>query len=347
MSSLRFRCAVIAVPLAWAVPAARAQTVAGERARIAVLTTRLGALNAALDSVRRREDIVQVDGVRVIVKPEQRSHAEAVVHEALAQLERTLGAEDRRLLDGWLVTRWQMGMAASDDPQRDIAAIVRAAGDDRLNRIGGTRLRAWADWWRSSEEDLQGAYLDLVTSPAVAATHCLENDVRSCAAILGLDSVGDPWRDLFDAAGRRVLVARAWGYLRSPRAPGLADAARLFEECEDQRSDDACVALLHTATLIPNLISNRARRSVVDVARRLGGNGTFTRLVADTTAAVGTRMAAAAGVPLDSLIHVWHARVVAAHPTSTGARAVDGWVSFLVVIIAGGLAMRSTRWRLA
>jgi hypothetical protein len=345
MSSFRRRCAFIAVVLGWAAPLAHAQTVAEQREHIASLTARLRTLNAALDSVRRRVDTIEVEGIRVALRPEARSRAGTVVRAALAELERRLGPTDRRLLDGWVVIRRG---AAWTDPQPAIDDLLRAAGDERLSDLGGSALRVWADWWRSSEEDLQGAYLDLVTSPTVAATHCFEGSIRSCVDILGLDTVANLWRDLFDAAGRRVWVSRRLNYLRSARAPRLAEPARLFRECTNQQSDDACLALLHTTgTPIPDLVSRRTKRSLVFVARSLGGDGTFTRLVADTTGLIGHRLSAAANVPLDSLLHVWHARVLEAEPPSTRVGPVAAWTSLLVVVLAGLFSLRSTRWRLA
>ncbi len=344
MSSLGHRCAVITVFLGWAASVAHAQTVAEQRERIASLTTRLRTLDAALDSIRQRMDTIEVEGIRVVLRPEARSGAAIVVREALAELERRLGPEDRRLLDGWVITRRR---ATWTDPPLVIDDIVRAAGEEHLSQIGGSTLRVWADWWRSSDEDLQGAYLDLVTSPMVAATRCFEGRVPSCMDILGLDTVADPWLDLFDAAGRRVWVSRHLRYLRSAKAPQLTEPGRLLRECTDDQSDNACLALLSTMPLpLPNFLSARTKRSVVFVARSLGGDGTFARLVADTTAPLADRLAAAANAPLDSLIHVWHTRVLEAEPPSTGVGTAAAGTSLLVIIVAGVLSLRSTRWRL-
>jgi hypothetical protein len=143
-----------------------------------------------------------------------------------------------------------------------------------------------------------------------------------------------------------MFIARRWDWLRSARWRGFAKLAALFRQCVDSRLDDACLRLLHMQLSYRSALPGRGVRSLVLEARVIGGEGTFTRLVADTTAPLGDRLAAAAGVPLDSLLRVWHARMLEAAPARTRVGSVSAWMSFLVVALAGTLALRSTRWRL-
>ena len=345
MSSLRHRCAIAAALLGGAVPIAHAQTVVAQRARVAALTTKLRELDASLDSIRRLEDTIEVDGVRFVVKPEHRAEAEDAAHRALAELERSLGTQDRRLLDGWVSTALREGWTDEYGLQRAINKVVAGAGG-KLAELGGSNLRSWASWWNPSEQDLPAAHLDLVTSLSAAATQCFAGSTLWCARVLGIDSLADPWLDLYDAAGRRMFVARRWDWLRWARWRGFAKPAALFRQCVDGRLDDACLHLLHMEVSYRSALPGRGVRSLVLEARVIGGEGTFTRLVADTTAPLGDRLAAAAGVPLDSLLRAWHTRVLAAAPAPTRVGSVSGWMSVLVVAIAGALALRSTRWRL-
>ena len=345
MSSLCHRCVVIAALLDAVVPVAHAQTVVAQRARVAALTTKLRELDASLDSIRRLEDTIEVDGVRFVVKPEHRAEAEDAARRALAELERSLGTQDRRLLDGWVSADLREGWTDEYGLQRAINKVV-AGGGGRLAELGGSNLRSWASWWNPSAQDLPAAHLDLVTSLSAAATRCFAGSTLWCARVLGIDPLADPWLDLYDAAGRRLFVARRWDWLRSARWRGFAERAELFRQCVDSRLDDACLRLLHMELSYPSALPERGVRSLVLEARVIGGEGTFTRLIADTTAPLGDRLAAAAGVPLDSLLRVWHARMLEAAPARTRVGSVSAWMSFLVVATAGALALRSTRWRL-
>lgn len=328
-----------------------AQTVARHRARVDALTRRLTGLEARMDSLERLEDTLEIDGVRFVVPPGQQPLAAEAARRALAQLERRYGAADRRLFDG-LVVRMGGVLADADRLRQDVNPIVVMVDNLRFNGLGGSALDAWGAWWAGDDYDLRGAYLDLVTSPSVAATRCFEGDIARCAQILGLEPVADPWTDLFDEGGRRIWIARRMGYLEWWGWPTPETGATLFRQCVEGHADAACLELLHMDSLPapvprPDVLSSRARRSLLVVSRDAGGDGTFTRLLADTTAPLGSRLSAAAGMPLDSLLATWHARVRAAEPEATRVGAVAGWTSVLAVILAGALALRSTRWRLA
>jgi hypothetical protein len=342
MCSLRRLTVAVALSCG-ALPAA-AQTMADQQERVAALSARLGRLVARLDSLQGLDDTVYVDGVGFVVKPEHRARAEEAARLALTELERMLGRADRRLLDGWVSTELRNGWADEDDRARAVADVVRAAGDDRLFALSGRQLRPWIWWWSPEEGDLARAHLDLVTSPSAAATACFEGDIRWCARVLRIETVDDPWTQLLDAADRRVWVANRMRWVvRGPQ--GEEHAARL-RRCVDGRVDKACLDLLHVGWVeFPPLVSAQTMRSVVLVARDVGGEGAYTRLLADTTAPLGDRLAAAAGVPLDSLLHVWRARVGEAAPAGGPVGSIDGWASFALALLAGALSLRSTRWR--
>jgi hypothetical protein len=347
MSNRGARMIVLLVATAIAAPNLSAQTIVEARARAAALTAQLRALEATRDSLRRAQDTIDVDGVRFVVKPGNRAQAEQAAHLALAELDSVLGPRDRHLLDGWVSSALLNGWADSAGPRRAVNDVVAAAGDRRLLSLGGLTLRRWGRWWQQDSDDLRGAFLSLVTSPSAAARNCLGGDTHACAAVLGLVPTGDRWLDLFDPAGRRVWVRSRFGWLPAARQPRYQRYAAEYQRCVAENVDAACLDVLHAYSLeAPLLLSTRCQLSVVAVARSLGGDGTLTRLVADTTAPVGDRLAAAATVPLDSLLRVWHERVVAARPPGTRVGLVAGWTSVLVVMMAGGLAMRSTRWRL-
>ena len=348
MSSVVGRIAAAIVLVTGVVPGVHGQTVAEQRARVTALAAQLHSLTAKRDSIERATDTIDVEGVRFVVPPRAQARAEEVARRALAELERQLGSQDRQLLNGWVSTVLERRFPAADGSRATVATVVGAAGSQRLRDLGGSALYQWSDWWRPEERDLEGAYLDLITLPASGATKCFEGETQACAALLALTPGQDPWQEALDAAQRRRLVAQRLAYLRSPRGGALMrDRSERFRQCVDGEVDDACLNLLHTYWgTFSSLVSARTKRSVMLVARSLGGEGTFSRLVADTTAPLGARLSAAAGAPLDSLLRAWHARVLEAEPAPTRVGPVAGWTSFLVILIAGALAMRSTRWRL-
>jgi hypothetical protein len=346
MSSLGRRPVLGLAVAACAATAAHGQTVDQQRARVELLAARLASLEARLDSLERLQDTLEVDGVRFVVQPGQRAQAEEAARRGLAELERRLGTADRRLFDG-RVFRLHAGTPGPDWVRRAADAIVREAGHEHLHQMGGRDLQPWGAWWDPEERDLQGAYLDLVTSPSIVAARCFAGGIDACRQLLGIEPVADPWTELFDASGRRIWIARRLGWLRSTTWPGYATRAGLFRRCVDEGEDAACLDLVREFPTPAFRGSARTSRSVVFVARSVGGDGTYTRLVADTTAPLGDRLAAAARMPLDSLLATWQQAVRAAEPVPTRVGRVTGWTSFLAVVLAGVLALRSTRWRLA
>ena len=139
----RLRASVLAILVAATVPAAHAQSVAQEQARVAELTARLRTLDASLDSIRRLQDTVEVESIALVVTAGARPQAEEVLHRALAELDRTLGTEDRHLLDGWVVRGMHGPFSGPDQLRRAVNNLVRAAGAQRLSELGGSKLSAW------------------------------------------------------------------------------------------------------------------------------------------------------------------------------------------------------------
>jgi hypothetical protein len=85
---------------------------------------------------------------------------------------------------------------------------------------------------------------------------------------------------------------------------------------------------------------------LVREALQIGGREAYRRLVADPAAPIGARLAATAGLPLDSLVVRWRSRALAARPpritlTWWTSAAALGWT-----LILGLCALRSSRWRL-
>lgn len=212
--------------------------------------------------------------------------------------------------------------------------------DSRFSRWLGNTVHPVLD----TAADRAGAYVQLVTTGAVAATSCFQGRIDGCISALQVPEDSLFYLTAYDAAQRRGTVAAA-------RSPDMVDPAEhpRYSRCVDDRVDTACIEFLRGMPLgqIPQPLNFEARNLLVSTALGLGGTGAYDRLMEDSTAPVATRLERAAHAPLEKIVGTWRAKVMAARPVATGVPAGDaalalGWVG----LIAFG-AIRSTRWRLS
>ena len=160
--------------------------------------------------------------------------------------------------------------------------------------------------------DYQAAFVDLVTAPALVNRQCAGGDTGRCRQALGLVTVSDPQAAWYTEEDRRV-IARAWWKARQhPTVNGEPPE----NPCSPTPITTACRAFI--ATLAPLVwtrpLGSDARLTLLRVATDLGGDGAFSRLVADTTMPMEARIAATAARPLDDVMLEWRSRVMRAHP---------------------------------
>lgn len=208
---------------------------------------------------------------------------------------------------------------------------------------------ALADWLGTSlrpalrgRQDRAAVYVQLVTAPSQAASACFLGDVARCQDALGLgDTAGVLERWYPSAAERRALVVRSFADFFNHGANATA-----FRACA-AGSDAACAELLRAlpGSTLPTPLAYDARATLVHLALRLGGREAYRRLLANPTAPMSERVAAAAGAPLDSLVARWRLQVIASRPATVllpvWAFFVGlGWTAFFAVC-----GLRSSRWR--
>lgn len=189
--------------------------------------------------------------------------------------------------------------------------------------------------------DLAAAYVDLVTADRASAHACFGGTRPACSAALGLAPDAGAWPDT--PAQRRALVL----HMFTPAF--IPDARRgLYDACARRGDDSACTEMLREtpASLIPAPLSFTTRRTLVGVALRSGGRGAYLRLLAHPGRPIAERLAEAAGMPADSLIGRWRATVLQARRLAAPGPGAGGWASFVWIAVLGGLATRSSRWRL-
>jgi hypothetical protein len=89
-----------------------------------------------------------------------------------------------------------------------------------------------------------------------------------------------------------------------------------------------------------------ARFTLVHLALRLGRREAYHRLLADTLASVGARLAAAAGMSEDSLVARWRAEIIAARPVPVEMPSWAFVIALGWMVFFAGCGLRSSRWRM-
>lgn len=356
--------------LAGSAPRVRAQSQAEYRAKVQALVPiwrSVAAEQRQEDSVRARalpRDTVRVGVISVLADSGLQSLARDAAAAASGVLEARFGRSTDVLRSHRFTLRRSNAMLGSAPTvdvaelatggkevlSQSVAATTDAVADAWLYR--GARLLAVAlgpDFgrWMGSRLPVDtataatwtGARIDLVTSSNSAARACYAGSSAACATALGLAGEDNPAANWFDAAERRQLVATAGYQLRQGHEA-------IFRRCKVGNDSAACDSLLQSmpvAEIQPPLPSG-ARQSVMRLALQLGGRDALARMLA----APDTRreqLAAAAGIPADSLAGLWRRRVLEArtsNPSITWGLAIT---SLIWTATCGGLALGSSRWR--
>jgi hypothetical protein len=192
------------------------------------------------------------------------------------------------------------------------------------------------------EDERRAVYVQLVTAPSQAVRACFLGMLARCADVLALgDTSGLLERWYPSPAERRALVTESFRDFFNHGANALA-----FQACL-ALSDAACTGLLRSlpAGTLSRPLGPAARATMVREALRLGGRDAYRRLL-ESDATIGERLAAAAGVGLDSLVGAWRSAIVAARPPAVALPwwAIGTAFGWLTLFAACGL--RSSRWRL-
>jgi hypothetical protein len=317
-------------------------------------------LAAVADSVahltaRGRLDTIVVGSLRLVTNPSPLP-ARAAAAQAWRIIDSVYGSEAERLRDSPILihaidpdsvagSREHWGQEVTWD--QDTAALAGLLlqrlplGDpDREFRVWlGDALRPAP---RQAEE-WSDTYVSLVTAPYLAARRCFAGSLEACRSALGLDEypagIVLAYRD---SSERRLATARVQSFFQD----GGGRAA--YQECQ-AGADSVCTELLAGIPLamLPKPVSVTARLTLARLALSTGGREAYHRLAASAGAPIGARLSLAAGLPLDSLVSRWRARVIAARPApvtlpSYGYAAGLGWV-----LCFGLCALGSSRWRAA
>ena len=231
--------------------------------------------------------------------------------------------------------------SSEGDPESIAYVFIRAASAG-IGAKAESKVIAWANGNIpiapnvDEKTDWASMRLVMVSSASHLGHACYSGDIRACRIFLGLDQVADPIHELYDASGRRRIVSYELG------------GARLFAPIATDRclagNDEACVSVMRGLYNITVLSSPYMRTSLVAHALRLGGSHAAERLLL-TPGEPGVALAAAAKMPLDSLVADWQSHLdegggATGNVPWTIAISSIAWVGLFVF-----LALRGSRWR--
>jgi hypothetical protein len=183
--------------------------------------------------------------------------------------------------------------------------------------------------------DDAAAVRELAAGDTRVGTECLGGRPAACRLWLGLDRETDPFVSRYTPAEIRVIVGRRMvEYLGAPAQRCVAG------------SDDACLRYARAGGVSPVPSGVASLRSVLRAIRVLHGADALRHALADTSGAIGRRLARAAGIGEDSLVTEWRAWLLTGGGRPrVSASARDG----MPVLIFGSLlllaAAKSGRWR--
>lgn len=213
---------------------------------------------------------------------------------------------------------------------------VASAAIEALNASYDSLLTPWTAVSLPLSESpklRERVYVHLVTSPYGLSRSCQVADMLACARAIGivqpLDFVG--W---FQPGERR-------------RLGGAGSRSPLHSSCKEAGYLPACDSVLMAEpgrVLLP-LGDADARASLLLTMLDLGGSGSLARLHTARGSSLQDRLAAGAGVPVDSLLRRWHASILAARPLPVTVRYRDAVTALFWFTMLAALALGSTRWR--
>jgi hypothetical protein len=207
----------------------------------------------------------------------------------------------------------------------------------------GTPMRSWlADIRYVGPED---AYRSLAMIGTGASRSCLAGDVAACSATLRLSSPAPAsLAEWFTSAQRQALVRRAtqpW----TARIDRLDPAVVTCLDRDDIAACDAVLATIDWAADVPT--DTELLVSALWHAVSVGGEGAWGRAIQDPSSSPRAILERASGLRVDSLVAHWRASLIERRPAVHAGLGRTAAVVLSWILILAGLAMRSTRWRLA
>lgn len=190
---------------------------------------------------------------------------------------------------------------------------------------------------RNRETDWSAVRYDLLASRSLLGPRCYNGEIAACSMQLGLTTTDDPVMSWYDSLTR-------FDEVKNHRERAARFNRADTEKCL-QGDDVACGRALHSIDMLElPPAGGISREAIVLEAIKLGGDGAVQRIIA-SRGTPSEALAAAARVPVDSVLKVWQRKV---HQDSIGSDDLSvkiiivavGWIALLL-----GLSTRISRWR--
>jgi hypothetical protein len=183
-------------------------------------------------------------------------------------------------------------------------------------------------------------YIEMVTSSSPVIHECYLGDMGACREGLFPEASDDPATRWYVPAQRRRVVSEI-------NKDYLPDMASVQASCTEDGNTESCIAFLRSmpSGTLGTPFSAPAIHGLIRVALEIGGDGAFGRFVDTDPRSAESRVLQTVAVPIDSLLGMWHARVLAARPEPTIASPTALWGALAWFVLFTGMALRSTRWR--
>jgi hypothetical protein len=184
------------------------------------------------------------------------------------------------------------------------------------------------------DEGLHDARIALLTSRSGPARRCATSDLRECRRVLALTPHPDPFTEWYD---RDELTA----WIRSSDIPEDVPGRAA---CLAELSAERCRQVLTRARKgIPPPTDAVVRGSIYRFALELGGPEALVRLASTRDLPPAEQLAVASGVPVDSLITMWHQALIAGS-TARREGAGSGFLALCWILGLGVLFAWRYRW---
>lgn len=332
------------VGLAGATPVA-AQDPAANLARMEVRLDSLNRAIAARESAARRartNDTVVVGGLRVATSAPYRPLVQQAAEEAWRGLIAQFGIAVVGSVDVPVVQWGPTGTTRSDSSAvRELAGMFMRTSARAIWQHEDPVLTGWlrgnVPGLLVDRGDLMDVVVQLARRPARSNVACLEGVASKCAVTIGLGLAADTLGEWYSASTWPRLAELIEGELNG------ADLANR-QSCMSRNDLSACRAVLTPLRLLPP-VGAEGRRYLVELALDAGGDSAFQRLVRDRSLPLESRLAAAAGVPLDALLVRWIAEVRHASPRGPLHPSWEFLISLLWSASILILLLRGPRWR--
>jgi hypothetical protein len=191
----------------------------------------------------------------------------------------------------------------------------------------------------SSESNDARVYRELAVSRSDAAAKCFRQQVEGCIDALAMVPPDSLWSTWYSAAQLRELTLESTEGGRRGRTSELDACIRLNRV-------ESCASYLRWGHTVPLPLSASARAAFLRYALERGGQGSLARLL-NSNADVQSAIEAAARQPIEPLVASWRAEVQKAKPEMHAGVTRSRIAIVFWLLVCAGLAMRSTRWRLA